>query len=39
MAILNGTEQANNVRRSQVYQATHNGEGLTLPYMKLKNLI
>ena len=33
MAILYGTETANNVKRSQVYQATHNGEGQSLPFM------
>ena len=33
MAILYGNETASTVRRSQVYQATHNGEGKSLPYM------
>lgn len=33
MAILYGNETASSVKRSQVFQATHNGEGKTLPYM------
>ena len=34
MATLIGNEVASNtVKRGQVYQATHNGEGQSLPYM------
>lgn len=33
MAILYGNETASSVKRSQVFQATHNGEGKTLPFM------
>lgn len=32
-ALLYGNEVATTVKRSQVWQATHNGEGQTLPYM------
>lgn len=31
--VLNGQEVATTVKRSQVYQATHDGEGNTLPFM------
>lgn len=33
MAILYGNETASSVKRSQVYLATHNGEGNSLPFM------
>lgn len=33
MANLDGNEIATTVKRSQVWQATHDGEGKTLPYM------
>lgn len=33
MAILYGNETASSVKRSQVYLATHNGEGNPLPFM------